>query len=392
VSYYKLGDVFKWFIARVVDINDEEMLGRVKIRVIHEQTGELGKNKKSYGILDEDLLWAYPISAIQSSSLNHKKIVELEEYQVPDWIDAVGLSPTGIAVGTYCFGFYMDGQESNVPVIFGTYHKMSRFPEPPTDESTGKMLQIDVGSDGDEFLNDVASNARGTNTLPKEEIEGDAELIKEPKSAYAAKYPYNLTYTSKGGNAIEIDDTPTSERIHAYHPSGSYIEIGNVGDAKGRRVDKITDNNWTITMKDNHLLVKGNGIVEIDIDSTVFVGNSSSVVIVNNSDVAIGNNSNVEIGSNSTVTVGENSTVMIKGNSSVNVDGTTSVHSVGAMSITSDASIAMDAPTINVTGSTINIGDAGGSITSNGIELHTHVHDGSPTAGSGPKSDTGAPK
>ena len=368
MSYYRLGDVFKWFIARVVDINDEEMLGRVKIRVIHEQTGDLGRNKKSYGLLDDDLLWAYPMSAIQSSSLNHKKITELEEYQVPDWIDAVGLSPTGIAVGTYCFGFYMDGQESNVPVIFGTYHKMSRFPEPPTDESTGKMLQIDVGSDGDEFLNDVASNARGTNTLPKKYVKGATELVQEPTSAYAAKYPYNLTYTSKSGNAIEIDDTPTTERIHMYHPSGSYFEIANSGEYKGRRVDKITDSNWTITLKDNHLLVKGNGIVEID------------------------NNSTVYIGGNSKVTVGQNSDVTIKGNSTVQIDGTSSVNSDGAMSITSGTSIAIDAPLINMTGTTINIGDAGGSITSNGIELHTHTHEGSPTAPSGDQSDTGAPK
>ena len=33
-----------------------------------------------------------------------------------------------------------------------------------------------------------------------------------------------------------------------------------------------------------------------------------------------------------------------------------------------------------------------GNITSNDIVLHTHTHEGSPTAGQGPKTDTGAPK
>jgi len=247
MSYYRIGDSFKWFVARVIDIKDPKKLGRVKIRVIHEQTGELGKKVKSYGITDDDLLWAWPISAVQSASLSWKKVVEMEGYPVPEWIEAVGLSPTGIAVSTYVFGYYLDGLEENIPVIFGTYHKESRYPEPPTDTATGEMLQIEPPQGPQYFYSDLSALARGEykdeeaqlsgpgQTLPKDPYTVNTLWGKPPKeapvdempSAYATEYPYNLTYTTKSGHAIELDDTIGHERIHIWHQSGCYEEISN---------------------------------------------------------------------------------------------------------------------------------------------------------------------
>jgi len=252
MANYQLGESFRWFIARVIDINDPEKLGRVKIRVIHEQTGELGKKVKTFGILDEDLLWAYPISAIQSASLSWKKITELEKFETPDWIDAVGLSPTGLAVSSYVYGFYLDGHEANIPLIFGTYHKMSRYPEPPPSnapvDGEESLLQMEPPQGETFFYSDIAALAKGFyedpqrpevngpgQTLPKDphtvstlwgQPEGKAP-VDEPPSAYATVYPYNTTYTTKSGHAIEMDDTPGSERIHIWHKSGCYEEISN---------------------------------------------------------------------------------------------------------------------------------------------------------------------
>jgi len=257
-------------MARVVEIDPKEdpqnmrYLGRVKIRVLHDQTGELGKTVKTLGIKDSDLLWAWPISSIQSASLSYRKIAELEEFETPFWIDAVGTSPTGIAVGTYVFGFYLDGHEGNIPVIFGTYHKDSMYPEPPTEQGH-EFLQI-RGPDGPTFeyqdvsalakgwhedkkrdtaldggiaqsleMKNVTAPGKGGQTLPKHPyLIGPQQLVKQPPSDYDTLWPHNTVHTTKSGHAIELDDTPGHERIHWWHRSGSYEEVSNGPAATNR--------------------------------------------------------------------------------------------------------------------------------------------------------------
>lgn len=306
MSYYKLGDHFKWFVARVSDIKDPEYLGRVRIRVLNDQTGDLGRVKEGKsGIANDELLWAWPLSGIQSASLSWAKLAErnagLEEYETPDWIDAVGMSPTGIAVGTYVFGFYLDGFEQNIPIIFGTYHKKSIVPEPPSgDSNVHSMLQLEE-PDEPQFFSDVAALARGDEgnggqTLPKEPYTQATLLAEtsEPESAYRTEYPYNVTYTTKSGHAIELDDTPNHERIHVWHRSGSYEEISNgppnEGEQfKGRRVKKTIGDDYEIVLKNKNTLVKENQNQEIAknrttrilIDDTKGIGNTMNYTVGN---------------------------------------------------------------------------------------------------------------
>jgi hypothetical protein len=40
-------------------------------------------------------------------------------------------------------------------------------------------------------------------------------------------YPYVHVFESESGHIIEIDDTPNKERIHIWHRSGTYLEIGS---------------------------------------------------------------------------------------------------------------------------------------------------------------------
>ena len=481
MSFYRFTEHFSWFIARVIDNNDPDKLGRCKIRVIHEQTGELAKKVKSTGISDDELLWAYPISAIQSASLAWEKIDELEEYTPPDWIGSVGLSPTGIAIGTYVFGFYLDGHEANHPMIFGTYHKLSRYPEPPTDPQTGELLQIRPPENTEKIVNDIARLARGETeegpgqTLPKGKTEAYAQsalswptqTVDENPTAYEVTYPYNLTYTTKSGHAVELDDSIGHERIHVWHMSGSYEEIANgpgLGDSGdypngpntyiyhtagnqpekefiGRRTQKTVDSYFQIVGKDHNELLQRDHNVEIANTETIrignthhltvghatppsnrindngeteynsgglapqsvyldtanqyqqttgnnyalavgwledqhrftdedqfnyyvdiannttintgnnhteTIGNNSTHNIGNNQTVIVGANSDVTIGDNSTITVGQNCTITVGGNLSVTVTGTADIHSNQAMNISSDNSITMTAPRIDL--------------------------------------------
>lgn len=335
MAQYNLGESFRWFMARVIDNKDPERLGRVRIRIIHDQTGDLGKIVKTWGVRNTDLLWAWPISAIQSASLSWKKIVELEEYPTPDWIDAVGLSPVGIAEGTYVFGFYLDGHEQNIPLIFGTYHKRSRYPEPPTDtaaddDGNHSMIQVEPPTDTIGFYEDIAALARGNfvdpenpdnngpgQTLPKEtyqlstlwpKSDPGKNPVDEMPTAYDAEYPYNLTYTTKSGHAIELDDTIGRERVHIWHRSGSYEEISNgpvvnntdqdfgTKDSKypegptgwtyttagdivesawtGRRVQRTTDTKFEIVQKDKNELYMRDHNIEVANTETNRIGKS----------------------------------------------------------------------------------------------------------------------
>ena len=51
MAYYTLGDTFRWFMGRVVELDptedpqDKRYLGRVKVRVIHDQTVSWEKRK-----------------------------------------------------------------------------------------------------------------------------------------------------------------------------------------------------------------------------------------------------------------------------------------------------------------------------------------------------------
>lgn len=322
MSYYRFANQFVWFVARVTDIEDPEKLGRVKIRLIHNQTGELGKKKDSYGIVDEDLLWAYPLSAIQSASLHYKKISDkshpLEGFDVPPWIGAVGLSPTGIAVGTYVYGFYLDGHEQNIPLIFGTYHKKSVDPEPPSQDSSNRMLQLRPPEDP-KYYSDVAPLARGEDdagnsgqTLPKAPYftnklwtnttsYRNIGTVDEFPTGYNTKYPYNTTYTTKSGHAIELDDTPGFERTHFWHKSGSYEEISS-----GHVINKDDNKDYPYAGGNKYTYVTASGVPEARYDGRRSRKTTDSFfdVVVKDKNELTGRDHNVEIANTETVKIG----------------------------------------------------------------------------------------
>jgi len=214
---------FTWFIGVVEDRNDPLKLGRVRVRIynVHSENTSLIKTT--------ELPWANVLNPINSASLK-----------------TVGISPTGILVGTTVVGFFMDGNDGNNPIVMGTL----------------------AGIPGNKQENhDVPKEAREINSINKE-LTGP-----EPASAYGAKYPYNKVIRTERGHVIEIDDTPDKERIHVYHKSGTYTEVNNVG----RHVSKVVDNDFDIVVKNREVWIGGNvnvrvkGNVNILVDGTYTV-------------------------------------------------------------------------------------------------------------------------
>ena len=210
---------FRWFIGVVEDRNDPEKLGRVRIRAynIHGTKTEAPTST---------LPWATVLMPGYSASLKE-----------------VGQSPTGLQVGSTVVGFFIDGNETNIPVIFGVL--------------PGK--------------GDISLLAAEQNRLDKQTIGP------EPQSAYGSKYPFNKVFKSESGHAFEIDDTPNAERLHTFHRSGTYTEV----DYSGRRVNKIVGDDYEIVQKNQTIFIQGNvdikvkGSYTLDVDGPVVINGST---------------------------------------------------------------------------------------------------------------------
>ncbi len=228
------GDIpFVWFFAEVVNVMDPDMLGQVQIRI----------NGFHDSFEDEDLPWAAPLLPITSAS-----------YQQPEFGE-VGVSPTGILVGSFVYGFFADGPTAKTPVLFGTMPSIKN---------------------NDPKLHDVSPLAREVNQWENKPLMGP-----EPPSTYAALYPQNKVKRTISGHVIEIDDTKDAERIHIYHKSGTYVEIS----ADGRTVTKVTGNNFVIHAQNDevhvqgnvHVHVVGNVLMEVDQNFELQIGGTCKI-------------------------------------------------------------------------------------------------------------------
>ena len=164
IEYY--GDQTRWFLGEVVNVKDDPLkLGRVKVKV--------------FGVYDDiddaDLPWAQIVVPVTQG-------VHEEQGQY-----------LGILKGTQVFGIFLDGQNSQLPMVIGT--------------------------------------------VPKE---GDAN----PKAA--ANYPTNKVYETETGHYKEYDDTPGAERIKEAHTSGTFYEMDKDGNMT---IDATKTGARTITIK-----------------------------------------------------------------------------------------------------------------------------------------------
>jgi hypothetical protein len=223
---------FVWWFGVVEDRDDPMQLGRVRVRVHNFHTEDQST------LPTNDLQWATVLQQITSAASG-----------------GVGQSPTGIAVGSTVFGFFADAKEHQIPIVMGT---LAGIPQD----------------------HDVSSLARGTNTITIDKVGP------EPDQAYAAKYPYNKVQQTESGHIIEVDDTPSNERLRTYHKSGTYSEINSVG----QRVDKIIGDNFEIDVKNKTLYVGGGFDIHVVGDTNIKVDGNLSANVGGNIDVnAVGN-------------------------------------------------------------------------------------------------------
>ena len=191
IEYY--GDQTRWFLGEVVNVKDDPLkLGRVKVKVFGVYDD----------IADADLPWAQIVVPVTQG-------VHEEQGQY-----------LGILKGTQVFGIFLDGQNSQLPMVIGT--------------------------------------------VPKE---GDAN----PKAD--ANYPTNKVYETETGHYKEYDDTPGAERIKEAHTSGTFYEMM----ADGSITTYITKDNYSIVLGDESVDIRGKVTINVGGDVDLTAGGTVSI-------------------------------------------------------------------------------------------------------------------
>lgn len=251
MTTYAMGEEgMRWFFGIVEDRDDPKQIGRLRVRIYNVHPFTEGGAPDIVSVPTDHLPWATPINSIVSAG-----ILGINE-------DGVGLSPTGIMTGTTVFGFFADGNESQVPIVLGTLAGLVGSKE------ENELPKSTIG------INSAANLKENTKVSSASPFPG------EPVSPYNAKYPYNKVFRTESGHLIEVDDTVDKERIHIMHKTGTYVEI----DRSGQVVIKSVDSRIDVTTKDNNVYVGGNvnvrvkGNVNMLVDGTYTVESKGNML------------------------------------------------------------------------------------------------------------------
>ena len=292
-SYFMGLDGFVWFTGVVEDRNDPTKLGRVKVRCLGFHS------EKLTDIPTEDLPWAHVMHPVTDPSMQ-----------------GMGNTPSFLVEGTWVVGFFRDATEKQQPIIMGS---LPGYPQTVADKEKGfndpsgfypQKENIESGHALNESdVNRLARNdATKPSAIPQKKDANSVKNVKvadgsewsEPIPPYAASYPYNHVYESESGHIKEFDDTTGNERIHEYHKSGTFYEV----DSEGTKSSRVLGNNYEVIHKNDFKFVDGDlnltitGRLNIKCDAF-----------------------NLEVGNNFTETIGGEHKTFVSGIQSTTVNG-----------------------------------------------------------------------
>jgi hypothetical protein len=262
---------FIWWIGVVEDRQDPLKLGRCRVRCV-------GWHAEDKMHLPTNMLpWATPSYPVNNTNTYTPK------------------------EGDMVFGFFMDGENAQNPIILGVFPSIPLKPgnaqEPFSDSRTSEQLSsAPIKPDESETLYPRKLDEPTTSRLSRNDSDYPSHINQskeqkrldkvEPQSYYNSKYPYNNVYESESGHALEFDDTKGNERIHLYHRSGSYVEFGPQGD----RSERIEKDKFTVVVGNESVYIKG--------DVKIYVDGNVSMEIGGNFDAKVGGTYTVESGGN----------------------------------------------------------------------------------------------
>ena len=159
------------------------------------------------------------------------------------------------------------------------------------------------------------------------------------------QYPYNQIQQSESGHSIELDDSPSKERVRIQHRSGTFTEMQPNGD----EVHKIYGDGYEIVLKNKNVQINGQCNITV---------NGACVVVIKGDSI---------------MQVDGNVTQKVKGDVTQTVSGTTTIAGKGDIDIASSGNISLQAQAINI-GGKLNV--AGGISSTQSISALGNVEAG----------------
>lgn len=294
---------FVWWHGVVEDTADPLFLGRCRVRIFGFHL------KDKVELPTADLPWAFPMQPITSAA-----------------VSGIGQSPTGLVVGSHVFGFFRDGEEAQDPVMIGSFGGIPQtqavtnegFNDPTglypatSDGVQAKRYPIGVSVVGEADTNRLARNTDPTQiqqtvvgvkaSTVKQNIQNNPDMKakstwSEPVTPYAAQYPRNHVSFSQSGHVREVDDTPGAERLHDYHQSGTFTEVGNgwQDNPDGTRVQRIVGDDYEIVHGNKKIYIAGGQGVDLVIAGGMNITVSGAVNLQVNGNADILANANVNL-------------------------------------------------------------------------------------------------
>ena len=290
-------DGFVWFTGVVEDRDDPDQLGRVRVRCLGFHTEDKTR------IPTADLPWAHVMHPITDPSMN-----------------GMGHTPSFMVEGTWVLGFFRDAEDKQQPIIIGTLPGVPELlgnpnlgfndPNRRSDDKTKDEYNQSVYPKkiGESDVNRLARGVDKETTIIGEKDNtrtigipaADDTYWDEPKSTYNASYPKNHVFESEAGHIVEFDDTPKFQRLHEYSSSGTFYEI----DADGNRHARILGNNKEI--------VKGDEFKFVQKDMNLTVSGTLNIKC---------DKLNIEVSDDYKQEVNGDKNVLIKGTSTIDITG-----------------------------------------------------------------------
>lgn len=261
---------------------DPKKLGRVKVRIYGYHTGDKGK------MPTDDLPWALVLQTPTSAA-----------------VSGIGQSPTGMLEGTTVFGYFLDGDNCQTPLVVGTIAGINSGEgfQGGYKDPNGKYPK----HKGENDVNRLARNEKISETIVQKKKDGIDTGKKafggeftEPTTPYKAKYPYNHVRETESGHIEEFDDTKGAERYALWHKAGTFEEI----HPDGTKVIKVVKDNYHITAADDYVLIKGNANVHIKGDSSLVIDGDVNIEVSGNVKEKVAGNYELTIGGSYNVKVG----------------------------------------------------------------------------------------